>query len=148
MSPPEPYLGEVPRTPVRHHILSVLVENKAGVLSRVAGLFSRRGFNIYSLAVAPTDDLSFDGLVGKGAALRVGGGAGRDATRIYRGVCTRVELLRVEPSGLSTYALSIAPALSLLAHRTNHRLFQHLSAPEIAKVVGPGNQPNICSGEL
>jgi acetolactate synthase-1/3 small subunit len=40
----------------RHHILSVLVENKAGVLSRVAGLFSRRGFNIYSLAVAPTDE--------------------------------------------------------------------------------------------
>ena len=40
----------------RHHILSVVVENKAGVLARVAGLFSRRGFNIYSLAVAPTDD--------------------------------------------------------------------------------------------
>ena len=34
--------------PVRHHILSVLVENKAGVLARVAGLFARRGFNIYS----------------------------------------------------------------------------------------------------
>ena len=44
---------------VRHHTLSVLVENKAGVLSRVAGLFSRRGFNIYSLAVAPTDDERF-----------------------------------------------------------------------------------------
>jgi acetolactate synthase-1/3 small subunit len=43
----------------RHHILSVLVENKAGVLSRVAGLFSRRGFNIYSLAVAPTDKEQF-----------------------------------------------------------------------------------------
>ena len=43
----------------RHHILSVLVENKAGVLARVAGLFSRRGFNIYSLAVAPTDDERF-----------------------------------------------------------------------------------------
>jgi acetolactate synthase I/III small subunit len=42
--------------PRRHHILSVLVENKAGVLARVAGLFSRRGFNIYSLAVAPSDD--------------------------------------------------------------------------------------------
>jgi acetolactate synthase-1/3 small subunit len=41
---------------VRHHILSVLVENKAGVLARIAGLFSRRGFNIYSLAVAPTDE--------------------------------------------------------------------------------------------
>jgi acetolactate synthase-1/3 small subunit len=42
-----------------HHILSVLVENKAGVLARVSGLFARRGFNIYSLAVAPTDDIRF-----------------------------------------------------------------------------------------
>ncbi len=42
-----------------HHILSVLVENKAGVLARVAGLFARRGFNIFSLAVAPTDDERF-----------------------------------------------------------------------------------------
>ncbi len=37
----------------------VRVENKAGVLARVAGLFSRRGFNIFSLAVAPTDDDRF-----------------------------------------------------------------------------------------
>lgn len=37
-------------------ILSVLVENKPRVLARVAGLFARRGFNIHSLAVAPTDD--------------------------------------------------------------------------------------------
>jgi acetolactate synthase I/III small subunit len=44
---------------VSHHILSVLVENRAGVLSRVAGLFSRRGFNIFSLAVSPTDDERF-----------------------------------------------------------------------------------------
>jgi len=42
-----------------HHTLSVLVENKAGVLTRIAGLFARRGFNIYSLAVAPTDDERF-----------------------------------------------------------------------------------------
>ena len=40
----------------RHHLLSVLVENKPGVLARVAGLFARRGYNIFSLAVAPTDD--------------------------------------------------------------------------------------------
>jgi acetolactate synthase I/III small subunit len=45
--------------PPVHHTLSVLVENKAGVLARVAGLFARRGFNIYSLAVAPTDDERF-----------------------------------------------------------------------------------------
>jgi acetolactate synthase-1/3 small subunit len=42
-----------------HHTLSVLVENKAGVLMRVASLFTRRGYNIYSLAVAPTDDERF-----------------------------------------------------------------------------------------
>ncbi|MBF0620395.1 MAG: acetolactate synthase small subunit [Magnetococcales bacterium] len=38
------------------HIISVLVENESGVLSRVAGLFSARGFNIESLTVAPVDD--------------------------------------------------------------------------------------------
>lgn len=39
-----------------NHIISVLVENKAGVLAKISGLFSRRGFNIGSLAVGPTDD--------------------------------------------------------------------------------------------
>jgi acetolactate synthase I/III small subunit len=42
----------------RKHILSILVENKPGVLTRVAGLFARRAFNIDTLAVGPTDDES------------------------------------------------------------------------------------------
>ncbi len=41
------------------HILAAIVENKFGVLARIAGLFSRRGFNIFSLAVAPTDDPAY-----------------------------------------------------------------------------------------
>jgi len=54
----------------RKHVLSILVENKPGVLARVAGLFSRRGFNIDTLAVGPTEDpevsritLTLDGAV-------------------------------------------------------------------------------------
>jgi acetolactate synthase-1/3 small subunit len=42
-----------------HHILSVLVENRSGVLARVSSLFARRGFNIFSLAVAPAEDDRF-----------------------------------------------------------------------------------------
>jgi acetolactate synthase-1/3 small subunit len=54
----------------RKHILSLLVENKPGVLARIAGLFSRRGFNIDTLAVGTTEDpeisrmtLTLDGAV-------------------------------------------------------------------------------------
>ncbi len=44
------------KEPILRHIFFVLVENRAGVLARVAGLFSARGFNIESLTVAETDD--------------------------------------------------------------------------------------------
>ncbi len=40
------------------HIIAILIENEAGALSRVAGLFSARGYNIESLTVAPTEDPS------------------------------------------------------------------------------------------
>ena len=39
-----------------HHVISVLVQNRPGVLARVSGLFARRGYNIYSLAVAPSEN--------------------------------------------------------------------------------------------
>jgi acetolactate synthase-1/3 small subunit len=40
----------------RKHVLSILVENRPGVLTRIAGLFARRGFNIETLTVGPTED--------------------------------------------------------------------------------------------
>lgn len=40
----------------RKHTLSILTENKPGVLSRISGLFARRGFNVDTLSVGPTDD--------------------------------------------------------------------------------------------
>lgn len=42
--------------PSKRHIISVMLQNEAGALTRVAGLFSNRGYNIESLNVAPTDD--------------------------------------------------------------------------------------------
>ncbi|MCP5247529.1 MAG: acetolactate synthase small subunit [Candidatus Accumulibacter sp.] len=44
------------------HIISILLENEAGALSRVAGLFSARGYNIETLTVAPTEDISLSRL--------------------------------------------------------------------------------------
>ena len=43
---------------MKRHIISILIENEAGALSRVAGLFSARGYNIETLTVAPTEDAS------------------------------------------------------------------------------------------
>ena len=54
MSGSNPY-GSAPT----HHMLSVLVQNRPGVLARVASLFARRGYNIFSLAVAPTEEQNY-----------------------------------------------------------------------------------------
>ena len=59
MNVPSTTNGSATNAVPRYHVLSVLVENKAGVLARVSSLFARRGYNIYSLAVAPTDEDRF-----------------------------------------------------------------------------------------
>jgi type VI secretion system secreted protein VgrG len=94
-------------------------------------------FEVSLEAVSPSEDLSFDAIVGKGATLRIRAksAAGPEATRVFRGVCRSIEQIRVEPSGLSTYAIGIVPPLWLLTQRTNHRLFQHLSALDIARAL-------------
>jgi len=47
---------------IKRHVLSILMENEAGALSRVSGLFSARGYNIESLSVAPTENPSLSRL--------------------------------------------------------------------------------------
>jgi type VI secretion system secreted protein VgrG len=54
-------------------------------------------------------------------------------TRVWSGVCSAMRQIEAEPDGLSTYSISIVPTLWLLTQRRNHRIFSHLSAPEIAK---------------
>jgi acetolactate synthase I/III small subunit len=51
------------KTSRRQHTLEVLVENEPGVLARVAGLFSRRAFNIETLNVGPTEDSTISKMV-------------------------------------------------------------------------------------
>ena len=55
-APASPYLLTSDQPHALRHIISVLLENESGALSRVAGLFSARGYNIESLTVAPTED--------------------------------------------------------------------------------------------
>jgi acetolactate synthase-1/3 small subunit len=55
-------VGEQNGENIMRHIISVLMENEPGALSRVVGLFSQRGYNIESLTVAPTEDESLSRL--------------------------------------------------------------------------------------
>ena len=85
-------------------------------------------------AVSDRSSLDLAELVGSAAELRVSHAlsiSGRSAGRVFRGVCTHAEQVRVEPDGVSTYHVRIAPALWLLTQRTDHRIFQRMAIPEI-----------------
>ncbi|MEO7330105.1 MAG: type VI secretion system tip protein VgrG, partial [Minicystis sp.] len=92
-------------------------------------------FKIAIEAVSPDDDLDLEAIVGKPVMFRMVSGSAwvTSDTRVWTGVVSEMELLRTEPGGLSTYALTLEPTLWLLTQRVNNRLFQHLSVPEIAK---------------
>jgi type VI secretion system secreted protein VgrG len=85
-------------------------------------------FEAVVTAVSPKGDVDLDSLVGRGAALRLVNGR----ERVFRGVARSVALVHAEPGGLSTYEIHLAHSLWLLGQRTNHRIFQHRSVPEIA----------------
>ena len=72
------------------HILSVLLENEAGALSRVVGLFAQRNYNIESLAVAPTEDTTLSRLT-----LTTSGDDGK-IQQIIKQLNKLIEVVRVE----------------------------------------------------
>src|SRR6185503_8413758 len=91
-------------------------------------------FEVSVVALSPLDDLDFETIVGHQASFTIhhaGAGHGRGWT----GVCCHFEQLHAEETGLSTYLIRIVPELWLLTQRHDHRIFQHLSIPEIVKEV-------------
>jgi type VI secretion system secreted protein VgrG len=89
-------------------------------------------FQVDLIAVSQSPSIDFDVVVGHAASFLLRGGT-RD--RLWSGVCNHFEQVRVEPTGLSTYQVSIVPALWFLTQRKNYRMFQQLSEPEIVLKV-------------
>jgi type VI secretion system secreted protein VgrG len=92
-------------------------------------------FEIAVSAVSELDDVDLDTLAGSDAVFSLAWPHAHDGRLSWTGVCAHAELTRVEPSGLSTYALTIVPDLWLLSQRTNCRVFRRKTAVEIACTV-------------
>ncbi len=85
-------------------------------------------FRVDLLVVSENPSIDFDAVVGQPARFALSTGL---HDRSWSGVCNHFEQVRVEPSGLSTYRLSIVPTLWLLSQRKNYRIFQQISEPDI-----------------
>jgi type VI secretion system secreted protein VgrG len=106
---------------------------------------SVRRFSVHETVSAPfvlsvwarsTDsDIDLEAIVGKGAGLKITSGVAhvQEATRLWTGVCSHIEQVQAEPSGLSTYYLRIVPDLWLLNQRRGNRIYQHLAIPDIVE---------------
>jgi type VI secretion system secreted protein VgrG len=91
-------------------------------------------FNVSLIALSDSTNIDFDAIVGQPARFMLSTGAGgASSVRIWTGICNELQQLAAEEEGLSTYRLSIVPTLWLATQRRNHRMFQHLSEPDIVK---------------
>lgn len=91
-------------------------------------------FTVSVWARSKNESLELPKLVGKEASLRVLAGykwAQLGAARYWTGICSYMEQVQAEPTGLSTYYLRIVPKLWLLTQRRGNRVYQHLSIPDI-----------------
>jgi type VI secretion system secreted protein VgrG len=93
--------------------------------------------SLFSLSVwarSKNDNIDLESIVGKDAGLKVVAGyawAKEGGTRHWSGVCSYIEQVQAETTGLSTYYMRIVPKLWFLTQRTNYRIYQHLSIPDI-----------------
>jgi type VI secretion system secreted protein VgrG len=97
---------------------------RVSVHEQLSGLFS-----LAIVARSPRPDLDLDAAIFQPATFSLA--AGSSGQRFYTGLCEAIEQIGAEPTGLSTYALRLVPRLHLLTLRSNHRIFQSASIPEI-----------------
>ena len=91
-------------------------------------------FDLSVWARSPDPSLDLAALVGQPATFRIASGyafARNGGARYWTGIVAHAALVQPEPTGLSTYFIRIVPRLWLLNHRRGHRIFQHLSIPDI-----------------
>lgn len=87
-------------------------------------------FQVNLVVVSENASIEFDEVVGQPAKFKMAAGMHE---RFWSGICNHFEQVKVEPTGLSTYQLSIVPTLWLLTQRKNHRMFQQISEPDIVQ---------------
>src|ERR671928_167570 len=119
----------------RKHVLSILVENKPGVLTRIAGLFARRGFNIDTLTVGPTDDESISRIT-----LTVDG-ALHPIDQVTKQLHKLINVLKIrdlEPGGTLSRELALTDRGAGRFDRVAARWRELASS---ATVAGPGGPP-------
>src|SRR5690242_5696893 len=95
-------------------------------------------FEISIWAVSKNESIDLESIVGKPAGFRVVSGyrwAQLGGARKWTGMCSYMEQMQPEPTGLSTYHLRVVPTLWMLAQRRDLRVFQHLSIPGISDKI-------------
>ena len=123
------------------HTLSVLVENRPGVLTRCAGLFARRGFNIDSLAVGPTDDAARSRIT-----IRVDC-AQQSIDQVTKQLYKLVDVLKVSelgPTAVELELLMVKVSLDARAAARDHQLAEVFEARVVD--VGPAAVTFACVG--
>jgi type VI secretion system secreted protein VgrG len=96
-------------------------------------------FQVGVMARSSNQDIRFASVVGEGIRLTIRGDGERASARTWSGICSFMEQIEAEPTGLSTYFLQIVPRLWLLSQRRSCRIFQHVTLPRIMRMLLEAN---------